>query len=241
MAMRKWSTLSAIGERDSIGSVITGSDVWHYTGLDAMPIPNVAGELMELVSTDAQDSATGTGVQKVLVHYLDPDGVPGMEEVTMNGLTPVPIFSPNSNIRFVQDIHSTQVGSNGVAEGDIHIRSVSTPANVYDMIKAGGNMSLSISKMVPAGKTLHITRWGASASGKYPVTLRLRSTDHHGQLYEGTFLFKDTATLENSSYSREWSKEEWFDIPELSIVKVSAWTSQPGANIAAHWSGALIG
>lgn len=238
--MRIRSNLRSLGERDNIAVIATGADVWHGTA-SAMSIPPSGGEQMEVVSDDAQDSPTGTGVREVDIHYLDSSGVEQVEEVSLDGLTPAQLSA--SDVMFVQDIHAISVGSNGVAEGNIHIRSTDTPANVYDMIKLGGNMSLSISKMVPAGKTLYLTHWQASATGSKRITLRLRSTDHHGVLLDSenpVFIFKDTVNLENSSFDRRWTEQELFPIPELSIVKISAWASGVGSYVSVGWDGILI-
>lgn len=239
--MRLRSKLGSLGERDSIAVVATGADIWHGP-TDYIVIPATAGEQMEVVSTDAQDSAAGTGIQQIDVHYLDANGDQQFEEVILNGLTPVQLSE--SNIRFVQDIHAIAVGNNGVAEGDIWIRKTgTTTTNVYNVIKVGGNMSLTINKMVPANKTLYITHWHASATGSKRITLRLRSTDHHGILLDGdspVFIFKGTVNLENSAFEENWTEAELFPIPALSIVKISAWASGVGSYVSVAWDGILI-
>ncbi len=233
-----------IGERSSIQIVAQGSDVWH--GPDSsITIPPSSGEQMEVVCANAADISGGIGIREVEIHYLDSAGISQTEILATNGGT---VDTVAADMRFIQDIHASKVGSNGVAVGDISIQSKNEAGNpVYNMILAGGNMSLTINKMVPAGKTLYITHWDASAGGKQPVTVRLRSTDHHGELFFGdgdsepVFLFKDTVNLENSSFVRRWTEDEWFPIPELSIVKISIWCpDQAGADVSAGWTGVLI-
>lgn len=243
MGIRKRSSMYAIGERTSVQIVAQGSDVWHGTDT-SVTIPPSGGEQMQLVCANASDTSDGTGIREVEIHYLDSAGVQQSETLATSGTTVVDTIA--TDMRFIQDIHASKVGSNGVAVGDIHIQSKNIGGNPrYNMILAGGNMSLTINKMIPAGKTLYITHWDASAGGKQPVTIRLRSTDHHGELFGGNgsepvFLFKDTVNLENSSFVRRWVEEEWFPIPEFSIVKISIWTSQAGADVAAGWTGVLI-
>ena len=238
MGIRKRSSMYAIGERTSIQIVTQGSDIWH--GVDStITMPPSSGEQMQVVCANAADISGGTGIREIEIHYLDSAGACQSEIATTNGLSPVDTIA--MDMRFIQDVHASKVGSNGVAVGDIHIQSKNIGGNpIYNMILAGGNMSLTINKMVPAGKTLYITHWDASAGGKQPVTVRLRSTDHHGELFQDVFLFKDTVNLENSSFIRRWVEEEWFAIPEFSIVKVSAWTTQAGADVSVGWSGVLI-
>ena len=234
-----------IGERSDVAVVVQGSDIWHGTD-SSVSIPPSSGEQMEVVCSDADDITGGVGVREVEIHYLDGDGNPASETISTNGLTPVDTVA--TDMRYIQDIHTHKVGSNGVSVGNISIRSKNEAGNpVYNMILAGGNMSLTINKMVPAGWTLYITHWDASAGGKQPVTVRLRSTDHHGELLFGdaenepVFLFKDTVNLENSSFVRRWTEDEWFPIPELSIVKISVWCpDQAGADVSAGWTGVLI-
>jgi hypothetical protein len=237
--MRGWSNIQAIGERDSIAVVSQGSDLWHHPTITSITTPPSGGEQMEIYSTDDEDNIIGTGIRQIYLHYLDSAGDAAYEILDMDGTTPVATSA--DDIRFIQDIHSISNGDNGVAVGNIFIRSIANPTtNIYDFIELGGNMSLTIQKMVPANKTLYITHWHGSASGKNSVAMRLRSTDHHGELFENTFIFKDTVALENSSFSRTWSKEEWVPIPEFSIVKISVWTSGAGANVAGGWNGVLI-
>lgn len=238
MGIRKRSTLYAIGERSTVQIVANGSDVWY--GVDtSITIPPSGGEQMQIFSNDINDTAGGSGVQEIMIHYLDSNGVEQTETKATNGGA---VDTTTTDMRFIQDVHATKVGSNGVAEGNIDIRSKATPGNIFNMLLAGGNMSLTINKMVPAGKTLYITHWHASASGKQSVVMRLRSTDHHGNLYDGNnpvFIFKDSVYLEDASFVREWEDDELFPIPELSIVKVSVWASQAGADVSAGWSGRL--
>ena len=245
MGVRKRSSMYGIGERIGVAVVAQGSDVWHGTD-SSVSIPPSSGEQMEIICADAGDISGGTGIREIEIHYLDGDGYTQSEKRPTNGLTPVDTIA--TDMRYIQDIHATKVGSNGVAEGNILIRSKNEAGNpVYSMLLEGGNMSLTINKMVPAGKTLYITHWDASAGGKQPVTVRLRSTDHHGELIFGdadnkpVFLFKDSVNLENSSFVRRWTEDEWFAIPEFSIVKVSVWCpDQAGADVSAGWTGVLI-
>ena len=236
MAIRKRSNMYGIGERNNIQIIAQGSDVWHGTD-SSVTVPPSGGEQMQIVC-DEFDTATGIGVQEVEIHYLDNAGNEQIETLVTNGGI---LDTVATNMRFIQDIHASKVGNNGVAVDDIIIRSKNIDGNpIYNMILAGGNMSLTINKMVPAGKTMYLTHWDASAGGKQPVTVRLRSTDHHGELFEELFLFKDTVNLENSSFVRRWLEDEWFPIPEFSIIKVSVWCTQAGADVSAGWTGVLI-
>lgn len=224
------------GEREDLPNATVGADVWLGSTVQ-LPIPNqVSGEQMTIVSTSASDTSLGTGIRTIEVHYLDNDGYEQTEHITMSGLTPVNTVS--TNIRFVQDMHANSVGSNTVGVGDITIYRTSDAARVYNIIKAGGNMSLTISRMVPVGNTLFLRGWNCSATKSNNVTMRLRSTDHNGELVGDVFLFKDTANLKDSTYSKEFMYT--VIIPQLSIIKISVWSQTSGANVSASWFGTLV-
>lgn len=230
---------NSLGERESIGIVIQGTDIWQGNSA-TIPFPSTLGEQLSLVSTSASDTNGGTGINTIKIHYLNSSGLESTEIVTLNGLTTVDTIA--TNIRFVQVIHSTSVGTNLVAVGDVTIFKKGDPTKIYNVIKVGGNMSLSSAKMVPANKNFYLQSWKATAIGKQPVTLRLRSTDYNGQLYDGNspvFIFKDTISLDNMS-SPFIRFTNPISIPSLSIVKVTGWTSQAGAGTNISYDGYLV-
>lgn len=242
--MRQRGSLTSIGERVNIGIVAQGTDIWYGTATTT-PIPNqLSGESISIVSTSANDSLGSTGVNEVVVHYLDSNWLENHIEISLSGTTIINL--PVSNIKFINNIHTSIVGSNAVAVGNITIFKTGDPTTVYSIILAGGNMSLNINKMIPGNKKFFLQKWQASASGgNKAVFIRIRSTDFHGTLYDGdnpVFLFKDTCTLEAGGvYSREWGEKERIMIPSKSIIKVSAWALQTGANISCSFEGELVG
>jgi hypothetical protein len=240
--MRKRSCLEIIGERETIAVVATGEDVWRGSA-STIPIPDqINGEQMTLVSTSVNDASAGTGIRTISVHYLDTNFDEQEETVIMTGTTGVNTVA--TDIKFVQDIHATTVGSGGVAAGVITLHLTGTPATVFDVIDIGGNMSLTMTKMVPAGFNFYLSNWTASVAGNKPTFVRLRSTDHHGTLYDGgspVFIFKDTAVLETAPFGREWPREERILMPEKSIIKATVWTTQAGGDVAVSLVGELIG
>lgn len=240
--MRQRDHFELMGERETIAVVAAGEDVWRGAA-SAVPIPDqINGVQMTVVSTSTSDTSAGAGVRTVLIHYLDMDWIAQTETVTMNGTTGVNTVA--TDIKFVQEIHATAVGSTTVAVGVITIHLTGTPATVFNVIDAGGNMSLSMIKMIPAGFNLHISNWTASVAGNKPTFVRLRSTDHDMILYDGgspVFIFKDVAVLETAPFAREWPREERITIPAKSIIKVTVWSAQAGGDVAASLVGELIG
>jgi len=231
--------MKAFGEKDNFQTVINGEDVWRGNELTPsggvqIPIPPDAGDLISVVSENNNDDNGDTGVNEVEIHYITPAGAEASTTVTMNGTTAV-----NTGIlmRFVQYVHTTSVGSNGVAEGNIKVYKTGSPSTVYNMIQEGGNMSMTTNRMIPAGKTLYLQSWDCSEAGGKRLTYRIRSTDSEGVIFPRVFLFKDVSYLNKNASPEYVLKSEH---PEFSIVKVSAWGIQAGAEGHASWWGLLI-
>ncbi len=226
------------GERNVIQVVNGGSDLWDGTAVTA-PWPNqLGGEQMMVLSSSYDDRLTGTGIQKVEIDYLDAIGNSQYETVNMNGTAWV--RTVGINIRFVNAIHATQVGSGTVAQGDISICANGTLATVYNIINNFGNMSLNSARMIPYGKTFYLQEWTASAASlatNAVVKVRLRATTIHGTRVEGVFLFTDSVSLQNSVYQKVFTVPR--KIPQLSVVKVTAGVSSAGPYANASFSGCL--
>lgn len=225
----------AMGERESMGTTVTGEDIWRGTAT-TIPMPGVAGEQMTLVSSnDADNGATATGVLSVEIHYLDDTGAEQIEVISLDGTTPVHTVA--TNMRFINDLHTKTVGSNGVAEGDIIIYKFGAATTIYNLISIGGNKSLVPNRMVPIGKKLILKAWHAEEAQSKRVNFRIRSTDIDGELLQGVFLFKDVAYLKQST-----SPQNSLNVlvPALSIVKVSGWSSLAGAEGSCGWWGILV-
>lgn len=228
------------GERDNIGVTTQGSDLWRGTAI-TIPWPNQSGgEQMMILSSDYDDRLNGTGIQKIEIDYLNAAGNEQYEIVNMNGTAWV--RTVGTNIRFVNAIHATQVGSGTVASGDVSICANGTLATVYNMISIGGNMSLNTQRMIPYGKTFYLHEWNASAvdqsnSTRLAAKVRLRATAIHGTRVSGVFLFNDTANLNNSVYYKHFTVPQF--IPQLSVIKATSWTNGTAVYVSASYSGCL--
>lgn len=228
----------SLGEREGLAAVVQGEDIWMGTA-SSVPLPPGGGEQMTIASTSPNDASGNTGVREVRIEYLDGSGLEATETKVLTGTTPVNTTA--TDITFVNAIHAIDVGSNGVAEGDITIYKLATPAVVYDMIKMGGNMSLTVNYKVPSDKTLHLTGWAASVSGKDKrATLRLRATQRAGVVYPGVFLFIDSFNLMQSSNRNKF--DPYIPIPSNAVIKVSGWVDAPdaGAFVSASLQGYLV-
>ena len=233
--------MSAMGEFESGTVDPNGEDCYRFAdvgGPSILPIPSPSGEQMTIVSSSADDISGGSGVQQVRIHYLDANGDEFTEDLTLNGTTEVNTIA--TNIRFVNDLYSIAVGSNGVAEGNITLYKTGGDItnNLYNLIALGGNKSLVPHRMVPNGKTLYLQHWHAAEAQNKRSIFRIRSTDMYGVLLEGVFCFKGTEYLNGGSSGNLISHN--VPIPAFSIIKVSHWDDVAGAEGSCSWWGYLV-
>ena len=211
-------------------------DMWEAGGLYVLPA--AGGIQMEVRSTgtnEANDTADGTGVQQVMIHYLDGGYVERFEFVEMNGATPVDTVA--TDILRVQNMHSSRVGSGGVAAETISLEDT-TSAVEYTRIRAGINTSLTGVWTVPINKTLYITEWETAAiatNANRTAEFFLRATSSfHGDLLPGIFNVKDISHLTSGQV------ETFFDlplkIPSKADVKVTV-SSSAAMECACHIEG----
>lgn len=227
-----------LGFRSSVS--IPFNDLWSGSATTIPIPPQPGGQQMQLQSTDVADAAAGTGVQKIMVHYLDSSGTEQQEVVIMNGTTAVTTLA--TNIRFVNELHSYAVGSNNFAVGTITITPVGTPATVYNQIDPNNNIDLSTQFMVPAGKLFVISSFsgtGASTVSGRPADIRLCSTDDDGLLLAtNIFIADDSILVLNSGLQKSLEIPKF--VPALSIVKMIVYDSTPGEDISGTYKGVLV-
>ncbi len=223
-----------LGNNDATSTSL--QDMWEAGGLYVFPA--AGGIQMEVRSTGANaanDTATGTGVQQVMIHYLDTNYVERFEFKEMNGVTPVNTVA--TDILRVLNMHASRVGSGGVAAAEITLEDT-TSAVEYTRIRTGINTSLTGVWTVPAGKTLYITEWEASAiatNANRTAEFLLRATSSfHENLLLGIFNVKDITHL--TSGSIETTFDLPLKIPSKADVKVSV-KSSAAMETACHIEG----
>lgn len=82
------------------------------------------GTRLQVVSNNANDTAAGTGIRKILISYLDANLDRYSEELTLNGTTPV--LTTRTNIRYLDHYDITDRG--GVLGGTVTLKT--SPDNV---------------------------------------------------------------------------------------------------------------
>lgn len=181
-----------------------------------IPIP-ASAIAMEIDSSSVNDAAAGTGAQQVEVHGLDANYVEISELITTNGTTAV--ATVNSYIR-INNFHVMQVGSGGVAAGDITLQSVGG-ATIYNKIAAGGNMCLQSHITIPANKTgfIHKIAMGAvtvNTNTSARILLRAKA-DWHDRSLITPYNFEKITAFQDGSL--EQFVGHWY--PSQCDIKVS--------------------
>ena len=222
-----------LGNNDDTSTSL--EDMWEGTTSGTIVPPPVGGIQMEIVSSSPDDTAAGSGVQKVMIHYLNAAYIQKTEIIIMNGQTPVDTVA--TDIQRVQNIHTVTVGGGGVAAGEITLESTDSAVE-YTRIRTGINVSLTGFWTVPAGQTLYIAQWdaGAISTGANRTSeFFLRATSSfHGLLLPGIFNVKDITHLQVGSIPKPFTLP--LKIPAKADVKVSV-ISSAAMDTACHIEG----
>lgn len=174
----------AIGYGRRLSAAAEGGILWPD---GAFALPPSTGVQLSVVSTSADDSAAGTGIRTLEIHYLDTALDLQVETVVMNGLTPV--LTTATNIRAVQCMHMLSWGTLVAAAGNI---SAGVGVQNYSYIAAGDARCSSSVRMVPRGKRLLVMDvFAGSTSGTAAgaVEMFMVSTYFEGHDYTDSSVF----------------------------------------------------
>jgi hypothetical protein len=204
-------------------------------------INEMAGtETLEIISSSASDTAAGTGVRTVKITYIDALGTVGAQNtttVTLNGTTAVSLGAVRALA--IQWAEVATVGSGGVAAGDITIRANATPTNLYELISAGGNRSMSGRYMVPVGMSAYANEWQGSAVNQ-DMDIRLRGTVEMATRASVTpYLFQDAMYPPSGTVSPS-RVLPWLKFPAGSKLKLSAILTAVGGSPRCEGSISLV-
>lgn len=207
-------------------------DMWE--GPTATYVFPASAVQMAVASSSVNDAAAGTGMQQLMIHYLDADYVARTEVVVLNGVTPVNTVA--TNILRINGVHATAVGAVGAADGNI---SITNGGVTYAYISAGNNTTRQAVYTVPTSVTGYISHWQASSgsAGAHFCQIILNATTHDNVLYNGVFLVQDEVGTQNSSECITFSTP--IPIPARTDVKLSCISDSVSANVIAL--GAIMG
>lgn len=143
-----FSTKRIFASRGAVGT--TFEDVWEGSGNLVYPL---AALPVEVVSSDAADTAAGAGAWQVKIDGLDADYKPIDELVLLSGLTPV--ATTKAFLR-VNGAVVMAAGTSGAAVGTLTIQ-VTGGGDVLSVIPPGPyNTALSSQYTIPANRTAYL-------------------------------------------------------------------------------------
>ena len=173
--------VNKFGQNSDIGSATTPEDIWNggsvYTGF-----PSSASQQVEVFSSDAADTAAGTGMQRIRVLGLEDftSDTYIADEVELNGTTPVNL---NQNFVRLSRARGLRGGSGETNAGTITIRHSATPANVFAQLPIGYGQTTIACWTVPANNLCFLTNIRAQMVrtgglvGSAEVSLDIRQLD----------------------------------------------------------------
>ena len=130
----------------------TPQTLWPVNSMYVFP---PAAAIMTVSSSDVDDSSAGTGLRSVLIECLDVDYIEFSEVVTLNGQTGVPMAKACFRVQGY-GMTGVSAGASGVNEGKIYIGTgtitTGVPANIYNLIDTGDNLSKGGFVTIPAKK-----------------------------------------------------------------------------------------
>lgn len=179
-------------------------------------------------SSNANDTAAGTGSRTVRIVWLDSSGNQQVTTATMNGTTGV---SLGSGFKYFQWAEVATAGTAETPIGNITISSVAgapTTAQIVEYIGSGGNRSLSARYMVPTGYTAFLSRWYLNSIGAANQDARLRAqvfADDHTLC--SVFHFQDNLYMNGGT--RGFNQLAYIPVPAGAEIKVSTIPSATGA------------
>jgi hypothetical protein len=138
------------GENNQVATA-PGSTLWDgkdITGLELYPwIADGTEETLELLSSSANDTLAGSGAKKVRIFGLTKTGLYQVEDISMNGITPVQTIG--KYWRFFR-AYVVESGARAGAAGNITIRYSST---IVGAIVLGNNQTMMALFTIPLGYT----------------------------------------------------------------------------------------
>jgi hypothetical protein len=152
-----YSFVNKFGRNDDIDPATDPEDVWDAGGIW---VPPTTARLHNIVSTDANDTALGTGARTVQIEGLDSSYNEQSEVVTMNGITNVATVNTYTRI---YRMYAVSAGSLLTNAGTI-TATAQTDLTVTAQISLGLGQTLMAIYTVPAGKTAFMTNIYATMS-----------------------------------------------------------------------------
>lgn len=228
------STFYQLGYNGAVST--TEEDLWFASGPYVFP---AAPQRMIVSSSSVADNATGTGVQKVIIYYLDDTYAEQSEIVTMNG--PTFVSTVAVNILRVNGFRAYSTGTGYKAAGHITLSDITDTIH-YCYIGTGYTRARNSAYTVPLGKTLYINNFYAGVSGlnslnECQITLKATYNDASDLVLTAGFFFMPFAEViaPNGTVIRDYDIPIRF--PATTDIKVSAKTDVGTAIVDVSYRG----
>lgn len=147
----------------SFGRVATAATTRAVVRATSYTEPASAAQ-RSVLSSSALDAAAGTGARTIRIKYFTSAGVPGTEDIILNGVTPVNTIS--TTIYYIEEITVLTVGNTGANAGTISLFNAAGGAGgAIGTIAIGDKQTFWAHHYVQAGKTCNITGLSCSHNG----------------------------------------------------------------------------
>jgi len=208
-------------------------------------MPSTA-QTLEIISSNANDTAVGTGARTVRVIGLNASFVEISEDVSLNGTTAVALSTPfiRAYRIFVLTCGDYNVDSIGSNRGVIILRNSGAGviwANIPLVNGLGTGQSLTACYTVPAGKSLYIDSLELSTSTNKTASIllaqRLNADDVTGSDYTALRLFRSYTNVD-STVGVELKGLSVF--PQYTDILAFSFTSAGNSAVSVSFNGNLI-
>lgn len=214
-----------IGQRRGFTSTSVLNGVKEYDNSVA-DFAITSNSTLDIISSDANDTAAGTGVRTVKVTYINnSNNLVESAAITLNGTTLV--TSVLTGVNQVLWMETDTAGSTGVAAGNIRLRINGGTVEV-EQITAGGNKSRSAIFMIPTGYTGYVVNWMAS-SVNFDQDVRLRGTVNSLDRSLSTVYHYMSEKYCASNTNIPSGTDIWLKCPALSRIKCSTVAANTGS------------
>lgn len=175
-------------------------DQWVTVWPAATIYPWAETGTVNFVSTSAQDSLAGTGIQLLLVFGIDSATNDSISEViAMNGTTPVTTVNSYGYVGSL----AVQVGSVGSAVGTITGRTTGFPLGpIREIIQPGYTGIAAITGATGNGENSYIYDIGYSSTAMAEFRFQRRSIRDPSQIFEDI----DNVVLDGGVYSKKFDR-----------------------------------
>ncbi len=174
------SWVNKFGENADIDTATDPEVIWSHGG--SFPFLD-AGIEMDIVSSDAADTLTGTGARKVKITYFDSDNIQHNIEISLNGTTEVEL---GDDVKIITRMQVSSVGTGKINAGEINAVDRATGATVYQSIEIGEGQTLSAVQICPADKrgkiTYHYCNYARALASPGAAQMRLRKRSIDGAI-----------------------------------------------------------